>query len=47
MSSGKAINEFITVQDEANHAQEFLISNFRHAVNVVFFLLSDSPESEF
>jgi hypothetical protein len=27
--------------------QNFLISNFRHVLNVVFFLLDDSPASEF
>jgi hypothetical protein len=33
--------------ENVNISVVFLISNFRHVLNIVFFLLGDSPVSEF
>jgi hypothetical protein len=35
------------VYPDTNKLKFFLFSNFRHVLNVVFFLLGDSPASEF
>ena len=35
------------VYPDMNKLKFFLFSNFRHVLNVVFFLLGDSPVSEF
>jgi len=36
-----------TERGKKNLSHTFLISNFHHVLNVVFFLLGDSPASEF